>query len=315
MRRVVMNFARYLVPGSSVAFWHTPIAPVFYDFPTLGDYFIDFTSKTAYKGPFDARGIPLLNYRGSIGTRYNPCATAQYALGWYQRWRRGDEGGKERFFTMADWLRDTLEADNQGQGFWFYDFDLDAYGARAPWASALAQAQGVAVLLRAARASSNAHYARAAASAYAAMTSPVERGGLLLRRGDLVFLEEVVSDRPTAILDGYIFAMFGVRDYAFYTGDSASVELWNACVRTLAQLLPEYDLGYWSRADLYNRTPPMPASAFYHGLHIAQLKVLERLASNSIFGEYANRWEMLASNRISGLRVLLSKIYFKLRYY
>jgi hypothetical protein len=147
------------------------------------------------------------------------------------------------------------------------------------------------------------------------MNSPIEHGGLMRRVGDLVLLEEVVADRPTAILDGYIFAMLGVRDYAYFIGNDAPLDLWHACVRTLSQILPEYDLGYWSRADLYNRIAPMPASAFYHRLHIAQLKVLERLAATPIFGEYARRWEAQAQRRTNRLKAFLSKVYFKFLYY
>lgn len=314
MGRLIMNLARYILPGGSVRFWHTPIAPVFYDFQTLSDYYIDFTYKTFYKGPFDSHGVPLLNYRGNIGIRYNPCATAQLALGWYQRLCRGETTARERFVNLADWFVTTLTKDEKGRGFWFYDFDLDAYGVKSPWASALAQAQGIAVLLRAATTTHIEEYARSADLAYRAMTSPVEQGGLL-RDGEIVLLEEIVADRPTAILDGYIFAMLGVRDYAFFTDNRGALELWDSCVRTLEKILPEYDLGYWSRADLYSHNPPMPASSFYHGLHIAQLKVLERLTGNPVFGEYAHRWELEGQRRRNQFRAVLNKIYFKLRHY
>lgn len=315
MERLFMQLDRYLRPGGSVSFWHTPIAPVFYAYGTLGDYYIDFTAKTHYAGPFDGRGVPLLDYRGTIGRRYNPCATAQFALGWYQRWRRGEVGARAPFLDMADWLRDTLHVDPGGCGWWHYDFDLDAYGVRAPWVSALAQAQGISVLLRAYTATGEVAYREAAERACAAMLRPVEFGGTLRRQGPDVYLEEVVTARRAAVLDGMLFAVFGLQDYCFCVEDPAAKETLAACIDTLERILPLYDLGYWSRADLYQDTPPMIASRFYHDLHIAQLAVLADLTGRGAFRGWAVRWRAYAAKPANVARAVAAKAWFKLRYY
>lgn len=316
MNRILTLLARYLHPRGAVSFWHTNIGAVRYDYSTLDNYYIDLTEKTQYSGPFDASGIPLLNYFGTIGKQYNPCAIAQWGLGAYQRWRAGEAQYETVFLKSADWLVSNLSLDASGRGFWWYQFDFDAYALKKPWPSALAQAQGISVLLRAFLTTNKDHYLLAANRACKAMLSPVEEGGLLLHNDGNTFLEEVVADRPTAILDGLIFAIFGLRDFCLVRTDEISAQsILNDCISTIERLLPLYDLGYWSRADLYSDTPPMPSSNFYHRLHVAQLQVLADITGRKRFNYYSNRWAQMASSPATRLKARLSKIAFKLTHY
>lgn len=312
-----MTLARYLHPHGAVSFWHTAVGPVRYDYATLDDYYIDLRAKTTYAGPYDPDGIPVLDYFGTIGKQYNPCAVAQWGLGAFQRWKRGnDAASREIFMHAANWLREHVKVDGSGRGFWWYRFDFDAYGLRAPWASALAQAQGISLLLRAYKAAEDESYLVCAKQACAAMLSPVSGGGLLLRNDRYTFLEEVVADRPTAILDGLIFAIFGLQDYCFVVEDDAEARaILEDCVTSIAELLPEYDLGYWSRADLYSKIPPMPASAFYHGLHVAQLAVLSDLTGNLVFSDFAVRWDQARYSVFNRARAFANKVLFKFAHY
>ena len=76
-------FDAYILGGNShLTFWHgTPEMNPEALVDRLGQYYMSFAGKAAYPGPFDAQGIPLLDYRGSIGRQYNPIAIAQYVLG------------------------------------------------------------------------------------------------------------------------------------------------------------------------------------------------------------------------------------------
>lgn len=316
MKRIMMTLARYLHPRSAVSFWHTPIGPVAYDYSSLDDYYIDLSAKTDYRGPFDGDGIPVLDYFGAIGRQYNPCAVAQWGLGAFQRWQRGEPEHADSFWRAVDWLSRNLEVDSAGRGFWWYRFDFDAYGLRAPWPSALAQAQGISLLLRAYRASGEPRFLAQARQACAAMLLPVGEGGLLRVDGPTTLLEEVVADRPTAILDGLIFAVFGLRDYCLVVSDDGrATRILADCIASLARLLPRYDLGYWSRADLYSEQPPMPASRFYHGLHVAQLEVLAKLSGEAVFAEYAQRWAVIGRSPVKRWRAFFNKLAFKFVHY
>ena len=315
LQRVLMTLQRYLHPRGAVSFWHTPIGPVLYNYQQLDDYYIDLRAKTEYAGPYDENGIPVLNYFGSIGCQYNPCAISQWGLGAYQRLRQGEVGAEPVVLKATIWLRENLEVDDKERGFWWYKFDFDAYGLKAPWGSALAQAQGISLLLRAYCLWSDPKDLDLAKLACSALLSPVSEGGLMLNYDGYTVLEEVVADRPTAILDGMMFAIFGLFDYCYMIDDEYAKKVLAACVESLEKLLPDYDLGYWSRADLYSLDPPMPASSFYHGLHIAQLKVFADLTGRPIFNDYCLRWDRAANMPINRLRAFLNKAYFKLRYY
>jgi len=316
MNKLLTIFVRYLHPKSSVAFWHTPIGPVRYQYPTLSNYYIDLRAKINYKGPYDSEGIPILDYFGKIGKQYNPCAIAQWGLGAWQRWQEGDAKAQETFFRAANWLSTQIEVDNRGRGYWWYRFDFDAYNQRAPWASALAQAQGVSVLLRAYLTRGDVHYREIAAKAVTSMLTPVAEGGLLLKHGENVFLEEIVADRPTAILDGLIFALFGLQDYCYvFKDDVLAAQILQDGYETIKRILPQYDLGYWSRADLYSVTPVMPASIFYHSLHVAQLQILSDITEDALFQDYAQRWLGYNRSPLKRCRAIVNKTAFKLLHY
>ena len=319
IKRILALLRRYMSSASSVSFWHTPIDQVVYDYKSLSDYYIDLSAKSAYAGPFDDRGVPVLDYTGEIGKQYNPCASSQYALGWFQLWQRsGDGAARDKFFMLADWLCKT-QVMEQGKGYWLYHFDLDAYEVKAPWKSGLAQAQAVSVLARAVKFAPDeaalARYEAAARVGFAGLIENVEAGGLLLTEGEDVWVEEVVAKRRVAILDGCIFALFGLRDYADLTGSAEAEAVFEAGYRTILRYLPKFDMGYWSRADLYQAEPPMPASHFYHNLHVHQLRALFALTGEKDFSLYAEKWDRYQASWLKRKRALVAKIFFKIGYY
>jgi len=89
-------FAAYLTPQKShLTFWHeVPEVNERFRPGELGEYYMTFTAKADYPGQYDPAGIPLLDYHGKVGLRYNPIAIAQYGLGNYNLFRR--TGDSER---------------------------------------------------------------------------------------------------------------------------------------------------------------------------------------------------------------------------
>ena len=60
--------AYLLSNNSALTFWHErPAAESAARFNDLGPYYMTFADKAAYPGPFDAKGVPLLDYHGLIG--------------------------------------------------------------------------------------------------------------------------------------------------------------------------------------------------------------------------------------------------------
>jgi heparosan-N-sulfate-glucuronate 5-epimerase len=313
-------FSAYLAPASSqLKFWHdNPAVNERATIHELGEYYMGFEAKAAYDGPFDSGGVPLLDYRASIGQQYNPIAIAQWGLGNYNfAHRGGDAEHQSKFIKAADWLCRNLEPNRYGVLVWNHRFDWDyCERLKAPWYSGLAQGQGISLLVRAHRDTKNSDYLYAAELAFSSLLLPIEQGGVQFadERGDL-WLEEYLVSPPTHILNGFIWALWGVYDYYLATSDLRAHELFYRCAQTLVRNLDRYDLGYWSLYELSEAPLPMVASPFYHRLHVVQLRILSHLTGVSRFARMADNWEDYGRSRANRARALCYKSAFKLCYY
>jgi hypothetical protein len=287
-------------------------------FDGSGEYYMRFAGKTAYKGPFDAAGIPLLDYQGDIGRRYNPIAIAQYGLARYNAWSAGGADADRRAWAAAaDWLAAKLRSNRHGVPVWMHDFDWP-YKQRlvAPWYSGLAQGSGISLLARAAKATGDARYRYAADRAFESLTRDVSAGGVLVTddRGHL-WIEEYIVDRPSHILNGFMWALWGVRDYADWTSSREARNVWERSVTTLRERLGEFDTGWWSLYEARDNGLEMLASRYYHTLHITQLRVMHRLTGVGAFARHADRFQTYLDSGANRARALARKAFFKLRHY
>lgn len=317
LRRVL---AAYCLPGrSQLTFWHeTPEVHPDLTPSGLGPYYMTFARKAGYAGPFDERGIPLLDYRGVIGRQYNPIAIAQYGLGNYNRHLADPEAdGRRKFLLVANWLVDHLERNPAGIPVWNHHFDFEYRTClKAPWYSALAQGQGLSVLVRAHRETGEGRYREAADQAFLAFTREVDKGGVVHQDAEgRTWLEEYIVSPPTHILNGFLWASWGVYDYHLASGDLRAKRVWEDSVRTIRHALPSYDTGFWSLYEHSGTRMRMLASPFYHALHIVQLRVMHRLTGDVEFAGAADRWEGYRGRRLNRARALVQKAVFKLLYY
>jgi heparosan-N-sulfate-glucuronate 5-epimerase len=314
-------FSAYLLRNNSqLTFWHdlpegNPNARA----DRLGEYYMTFSQKADYASPFDDAGVPLLDYRGPIGKQYNPIAIAQYGLGNYNRISRNadPQARRKRFLLASDWLVANLEPNAQGVSVWNHNFDWEYRDTlKAPWYSGLAQGQGISLLVRAHHQTGDSKYLESAQRAFQSFLHTIQEGGVLFRndQGD-VWIEEYLVDPPTHILNGMIWASWGVYDYFLATGDPQARELFGRVVETLARNLARYDLGFWSLYEQSGTRLRMIASPFYHRLHIVQLRILHDLTGRAIFRVYADRWETYAGSRVRRMAALCYKSAFKLCYY
>jgi heparosan-N-sulfate-glucuronate 5-epimerase len=313
-------FSAYLLGGKShLTFWHeTPTENPNATPLTLSEYYMQFAEKADYQGAYDSSGVPQLDYHGHIGVQYNPIAIAQYGLGNYNLFRStADPVRRMKFLLAADWLCSHLEKNPQGLDVWNHHFDWEYRDTlKAPWYSALAQGQGISMLVRAHKESRDSRYMDAAQRALASFYVPTAGGGVAFtdERGDLWFEEYIVSP-PTHILNGFIWASWGIYDYFLATEHPAARELFSAAVRTMLHNLDRYDLGFWSLYEQSGTRLPMVASSFYHQLHIVQLRIMHRLTGEEAFARVADRWERYSRSRINRARALAYKAAFKLFYY
>jgi heparosan-N-sulfate-glucuronate 5-epimerase len=317
LRRI---FAAYLTcRPSQLTFWHEiPEINLRFDSDCLGEYYMTFTAKADYRGEYDEAGIPLLNYHGIIGLQYNPIAIAQYGLGNFNLFRgTNDPKRLVRFMSVADWLLKNLKRNDRSVWVWNHDFDFEYRSIlRRPWYSALAQGQGISVLVRAYKETHEPRYLEAADRAFESFETGIDAGGITYvdEEGNPWF-EEYIVRPPTHILNGFIWAMWGVYDYFLATGKESARQLFRNAIRTLTQNLWRYDSGLWSLYDQSDTKLKMVASPFYHKLHIVQLRILHRLTGEALFRQYAEKWERYQKSGVRRRAALLQKIVFKLCYY
>jgi hypothetical protein len=307
---------------SNLSFWH--------ETPEINDrafetgsrqFYMTFAGKARYAGPFDDSGVPLLDYRGRIGQQYNPIAIAQYGLAAWNA-AENDEGGNQATWrktalVCADWLVANLEENKSGLKVWHHKFDWEYFRVlKSPWYSGLAQGQGISLLVRAFHETGDHKYKDAAEAAFRVMVTRIEDGGILFvdETGDW-WIEEYVTTPPTHILNGFMWALWGVYDFDAFTGSKAARGLWDKGVATIEKNLGKFDSGFWSLYDLAPLSMRNPASGFYHALHVVQLRVMHKLTGQPVFHETAERWQGYAERGSCRRRAFFVKVLFKLLHY
>ncbi len=260
----------------------------------LGEYYQNFDAAltlvdAGFHGPLNPGGVPMARGVDGAANAF-PILVAQYALALIPGARRGDPEALRKLRTQVDWLLERQTMSGPKTGFWVMDFNNAKYPSlRAPWVSALAQGNGVSALLRAGEVvGPEERLTEAALAAYRAMHVPVQEDGVLDTRASGPWLEEYPTRPPRGVLNGAIYSLLGVLDVARITGDSEAWEFWEEGVRTIADLLPRFDTGFWSTYEL---AAPALSSVHYHkNIHIPLLRILGSLSGRAVFDDTAGRW-------------------------
>lgn len=246
----------------------------------------------------DPRAIPM--GRGPNGEYLNPVAVGLYALARHAELARGAHTARVAFLVPAE----TLLRSQDAEGGWRYPVPVPRYGVGPGWYSGMAQGIAISVFLRAWAISGDQAYLDAVDGARTLMLRRTSDGGCALVDGSgRPFIEECPSQPPSMILNGAIFALIGWLEL-----DAEAAR--HACDR-LAELLPAFGNGHWSRYDLrYGAS----ASYAYHRLHISQLQVLSRLTGDERHVAMAARWERQARRIDLRARAAAEKAAFAIRH-
>ena len=231
--------------------------------------------------------------------------------------RTGYSERHRKYLAVADWLVDNMELNYAGIGVWNHHFDWEyRTPLMAPWYSGLAQGQGISLLVRAHHETGDASYLDTAKRAFESFLHTTDQGGVIyVDECGRTWFEEYIVSPPTHILNGFLWATWGVYDYFLATGEMAARTLFDSAVDTLAARLDRYDTGFWSLYEQSGTRLRMLSSPFYHRLHIVQLEVLHRLTGLDIFRGYALKWDEYRASRWRRTAALAHKAMFKLLYY
>ena len=220
----------------------------------------------------------------------NPVSIAQHGLGAWQR-RSEDARWLEVVSRVADWVG----AEHDDEGLIRYGFGMPhTYDLRPGWASAMAQGEAASLLVRAAAALGRPALLDEALVLVEPLIAPDSE--LVHESPEGPVLQEYPTSPPAHVLNGWIFALWGLYDVGLATGDTRSTRAFEQGVEALSARLKLHGTWWsWSRYDLFPHRLTHVTSPFYHRLHVEQLRALDVLAPDPAFGSTARRWE-------SGLR-------------
>ena len=227
--------------------------------------------------------------------RLVPAGLAQLALGWWERSLEGEEQALAAFESACELLLER--AVPQGDALvWPYEVAVPKYGLKPPWFSSMAQGQIASVFVR----------AGAAEVAMAALRPLLDRGeAFVVDLGAGPVLEEAPTNPPSCVLNGWIYALWGVRDVAVGLGSTEAASLFDESVEALLATLDEYDTGWWSRYSLWAAGRDL-AKPFYHRIHVAQLEALHTLTALPELAAVARRWREY-DTRTAAARAVFAK--------
>ncbi len=124
-------------------------------------------------------------------------------------------------------------------GALLHDFAmLHTFPLQPGWMSAMAQGEVASLLVRLHLATSEERYADGARRAIKAMLIPVSEGGTLVEKDGLPFVEEYPTAKPSCVLNGAIFAIWGLRDVGVGLDDAEARDWFKRTAAALAELRP-----------------------------------------------------------------------------
>jgi heparosan-N-sulfate-glucuronate 5-epimerase len=243
-----------------------------------------------------------------------PAAAIQWALGCYERWLAGEgEVWLHAATSVAEQLVARQQRSGRHEGGWLHDEPLEhTYQLAAPWLSALPQGEGASLLVRVHQHTGEEHFADAARRALNPLQRPVAGGGVFALLDGAPFPEEYPTDPPSYVLNGAVFALWGIHDVALAFNDGSLRAEFEQRVDALARSIHRWDTGRWSLYDLFPHPVPNVASSAYHALHINQLQAMNILAPRPSLASAAERFTDYAASRAHRTEAFVRKVAFRL---
>lgn len=258
----------------------------------------------------DAPGWPRPRRAGEERAGALVVDITQWAIGCWERWLAGE--GEEWRQGAIGAGRHLLEI-QQPDGTWLHDRPLPhTVPLPAPWASGITQGQGASLFVRLHRDTGEAAFADGARLALQPLATPQSQGGLSGDVNGRPWPEEYPTEPQSHVLNGAIFALWGMRDVAVGLDDQAARDLFAAGIESLVANLPRYDTGSWSLYWLFPRPFRNRSSSFYHGLVINQLAATQLLAPHPELEQMRLRFQRYADSRLCRARAFAWKAAFRL---
>ncbi len=301
MKKVIFMLGKFR--NDLIANKHIPIGEK--SGTVLGKYYIAFKENpdklNALIADFDKDGVPLNTTYIDVEEQklhYYHISIGQYALAVFHSYLdTKDEEKKAHFLRIAEWFyNDRIEDERLGV-YWLTDVPKPEYGVTDPWKSGFTQSRGMSVLLRAWQLTGDEKYLVAAKKALIPFTFDIKDGGVAVDLDSAPIYEEYVAAKPTRVLDGHGFCLFGIYDAVRAITPEVDAEthqlaksIFEKGINGLEKRLPDYDMGYWMRfnlceLDFYPQNDPCTIG--YLRLVTAQLEILYNITGNEVLKQYS----------------------------
>ncbi len=236
------------------------------------------TASTEVNYPVDSSGVMMFNINGEL--YYHPVNMTQWMLYFLDSYKQtGIQNYLNRTELFADKMME-LAIDYRGAKYFSYDFDIFAHGYKdsplnAPWYSGMAQGLALSLFSRLYIETHNEKYLSFASlilnSFKNLRTADDELYTAFIDENNYYWIEEYPLDIPDRVLNGFIFAIYGLYDYYMLTNDAECKELLDASITTIERYLPEYRNEGGSSCYCLRHKHVDP---HYHTIHFDQLITL-----------------------------------------
>jgi heparosan-N-sulfate-glucuronate 5-epimerase len=238
----------------------------------------------------DERGVMMYDYGGKTGRVYNPTVVGLEGARYYYDYKAtGNLDSKQKFLNTAEWFMEHA-TDKGDYSLWEYTFDWPYYdGFKAPYSSALAQARGIDVLIKAYDETGQEAYLSEAKKAFGAFMVDYEDGGVVSNEGDdSIFLQILAKPGApkTFVLNSHTKSLLLIKEYYDYTNDYRAMLVFGKGMNWLLENIPRYDTGRWSYYDLVGTE----ATKSYHGGQTKQLGQLYEVTGEPVLKKYQSQF-------------------------
>lgn len=248
-------------------------------------------------GLVDAQGVRMARISGSSTLWNHPVSQGAYALQNLNSYRLT---GTQAYLDIATRNAQRLvDRHVESDGAWYfpYDFDFAPMGdtseiLRAPWYSGMAQGRELSVFVRMFEATGDARWRTAADATFASMAQAPSGSlpyGSYVDSSRRLWLEEYPrypASNGENVLNGHIFALWGLLDYWSLTGNAQAATLSKGAIATVVSTAVDHfrRAGGSSLYSLRHRT----LAKTYHQIHVEQFLQLWQFTHDIFFVNAAN---------------------------
>jgi heparosan-N-sulfate-glucuronate 5-epimerase len=278
----------------------------------LGRYPLDITRPLAagHFDKFDEAGLPLRRGAGGV-LIHNPTTVGAFGLAhWDMYLLTADESHLHLAVRAAEFLLTSADKTNE-----VWRLRMEEPGGFTGHLSGLFHGHALSLLCRVWQVTRDDRHLAAAIALAGIFEIPVEDAGVLGRFPDAtsLWIEEYPDARQRHVLNGMIYAIWGLQALAAVAPASRAPQLCRQALDTLRSALPRFDAGFWSWYYVAGSGSRYLASMLYHSLHIIQLRELYRETGDRAFEALATRFFRYSHNPLCRVRAAAAMVSAKLR--